>query len=255
MNGYLKLHRSLLSWEWYDDLSVCRLWIHLLLRSNFTPGTWHGIPYGRGELITSLPSLSAETGLSIKQVRTALGKLKKTGEITCRGAGTGTLVSIANWDKYQAPAQRGARSRPQSGQPEGETEAQEGQQDNKERNLSGNTYGKKEKDPEKGRSGASSSLNVHSDDCIPAEEHSSVLASALGEFRRFREESGRPLTPRAGRMLVRKLSCVAGENEDTKAAILEQSVINGWTGIFPLRSAREASCVDPFLSMLREDAP
>ena len=257
MNGYLKLHRSLLAWEWYDDLSVCRLWIHLLLRSNFTPGTWHGIPYGRGELITSLPSLSSETGLSVKQVRTALGKLKKTGEITCRGAGTGTLVAVANWDKYQSPSPGWAKERSACAagawQDTDADGSEYGQQDNK--------YNKKTIQKRKNTSSFlthESGGNCQAERTVPeinVSGDASPLFEAMEQFRRFRSASHRPLTACAEALLLQRLSELAGDDAEIKSSILRQSIVNGWMGVFPLKSVQNTSSGDPFLKLLAETEP
>lgn len=55
--------------------------MHCLLKANWKETTWHGIQLKPGQFITSLSSLSKETGLTVKQVRTALDHLMKTGEI------------------------------------------------------------------------------------------------------------------------------------------------------------------------------
>lgn len=76
--GYINLHRKILNWEWYDDIPVCRLFIHLILTSNWTNVTWHGIEIKSGQKLTSREHLATETGLTEQQVRTALKKLQKT---------------------------------------------------------------------------------------------------------------------------------------------------------------------------------
>ena len=40
-NGWIKLHRNLLDWEWYSDIKVCRVFLHLLLTANFKDGNWN----------------------------------------------------------------------------------------------------------------------------------------------------------------------------------------------------------------------
>ena len=99
--NYLLLHRKILQWGWYSDINTTRLFIHCLLRANYTAGEWHGIKYGVGEFITSLPTLSKETGLSIQQARTALSHLKLTGEVTDRTYAKYRIISINNWNEYQ----------------------------------------------------------------------------------------------------------------------------------------------------------
>ena len=80
-NGWIKIHRQIIDWEWYSDIPTCRLFLHLLLIANHAPKKWQGQTIDKGELITSIGSLSEQTGLTIKQVRTALDKLESTGEI------------------------------------------------------------------------------------------------------------------------------------------------------------------------------
>ena len=100
-NGFIKLHKKMLKWEWYDDVNTCRLFIHCLLRANYEAGSWHGIEYDKGQFITSLPSLAKETHLSIQQVRTALSHLKSTGELTDEQHPSCRVITVNNWGEYQ----------------------------------------------------------------------------------------------------------------------------------------------------------
>lgn len=85
MNGnYIKVSRSLLDWCWYHDVNTCRLFIHMLLRVNWKRGYFGEEVIERGSFVSSISKLSAETGLSEREVRTALEHLKKTGEVTCK---------------------------------------------------------------------------------------------------------------------------------------------------------------------------
>ena len=76
-NGYIRLHRTLTGWRWYKDGNVLRLWLHLLLNANYAPSDFQDRVIGRGEQVTSLKALSDDTGLSVKEVRTAMDKLKR----------------------------------------------------------------------------------------------------------------------------------------------------------------------------------
>ena len=100
-NGFIVLHRKIIKWEWYTDNNVFKLFLHLLLRANHEDKYWRGILVKRGQLITSIKHLSEETGLSIKQVRTALDKLKSTGEVVSKGQSRYTLVTIEKYSDYQ----------------------------------------------------------------------------------------------------------------------------------------------------------
>ena len=101
MEGWIKIHRKLLSWEWYSDINVTRLFIHLLLKANHTENKWQGIVIEKGQLITSLEHLSKETGLTFQQTRTALDKLKLTNEITIKTTNKNSLITIMNYSFYQ----------------------------------------------------------------------------------------------------------------------------------------------------------
>ena len=101
--GFITIHRQILDWEWYKDTNTVCLFFHLLLNANFVDGRFEGKVIKRGQLVTSLPSLSAETGLSIQQVRTALSHLKSTGEITDEANRRYRVITISKYDDYQTP--------------------------------------------------------------------------------------------------------------------------------------------------------
>ena len=102
MNGHIKLHRSVLDWEWWDDINTFRLFVTILLLANWKGKKWHGKTIRRGQLWTSIPTLSEKSGLTIQQTRTALNHLKSTGEITDKPTRDGRLITVVNYGKYQA---------------------------------------------------------------------------------------------------------------------------------------------------------
>lgn len=100
-HGYIALHRKLLTWEWFTDINVCHLFIYCLLRANYKPNKWRGYDIPRGGFITSLNHIASDTGLSVRQVRTAINKLKATGELTHKTTSRNSIIIIKNWDKFQ----------------------------------------------------------------------------------------------------------------------------------------------------------
>lgn len=102
MEGWIKLHRSLLNWEWFSDHKTLSVFIYLLLSARHNEGSWRGINLKVGELVTSRDSISNATGLSVQEVRTAMGKLVSTGEITTAPTNTHTIVTICNYASYQS---------------------------------------------------------------------------------------------------------------------------------------------------------
>ncbi len=99
--GWVCVHRKLLEWEWYGDINVSRLFLHLLLKANFEDKKWQGKVIRRGDLVTSRSKLSTETGLSERQIRTALTKLKSTSEITIQTTNEYTKITLCNYSLYQ----------------------------------------------------------------------------------------------------------------------------------------------------------
>lgn len=99
--GYIKLCRSLLKWEWYDDNNTKALFIHLLLSVNFTDGNWRGHSVKQGQIITSIPKLAIATGMTEQKVRTSLKKLQQTGEITIESTNRFTLINVVKFTFYQ----------------------------------------------------------------------------------------------------------------------------------------------------------
>ena len=102
MQGYIKLHRQIQEWEWYANPNVMRLFIHFLLKANHADKKWQGKTIKSGSFVTSYEKLSAETGLSVRQVRTALDKLKMTNEVTHEGHTSYSIITLKNWDVFQA---------------------------------------------------------------------------------------------------------------------------------------------------------
>lgn len=101
MEGWIKLHRKILEWEWYDDINTCRLFFHLLFIANHKDRQWRGIDIKRWQKITSLSNLAEETWLSIQNIRTSINKLKSTGELTHKSHSKYSLITIIKYDDYQ----------------------------------------------------------------------------------------------------------------------------------------------------------
>lgn len=106
MTGWIKLHRSTLKWEWYDDLPTFRLFTHLLLSVNYEQKQWRGITVEPGQIITGRKALSAATKLSEMQIRGALEKLKKTKEITIKSYSKFSVITVNGWKEYQQSNQQ-----------------------------------------------------------------------------------------------------------------------------------------------------
>jgi len=99
--GFIKVHRSIINWEWYHDINMHRLFTHLLYRANHKDNKFEGILIKKGQTMVGRIKLAEETGLSQQQVRTCLDKLKSTNEITITSTNRYSMLTLNNWDKYQ----------------------------------------------------------------------------------------------------------------------------------------------------------
>lgn len=100
-NGFVKLSRNILDWEWYSEPCTRGLFIHCILKANWKAGSWKGQTYERGQFITSLSSLADETGYSVQNIKTALKHLISTGELTSKATNKYRIITVCNYDKYQ----------------------------------------------------------------------------------------------------------------------------------------------------------
>ncbi len=100
-DGFIKLHRKMLDWEWYTDVNTKVLFLHCLLKANFKTKKYQSNTVKRGSFVTSLDSLSKETGLTVRQIRTALEHLITTGELTSNSSNKNRIITVVNYEKYQ----------------------------------------------------------------------------------------------------------------------------------------------------------
>lgn len=182
-NGYVKLYRSMLKWEWYDDVNTKVVFLHLLLTVSIEDSRWHGITVKRGSRVSSYPVLAKETGLSVKQLRTAIAHLEATGEVARIKYPKYTVFAINNYDEFQSGAGKTAGK----GQGKGRVRAGKGQQYKKV---------KEDKEDKESFYSSSSSFSCTSSAAAPEEEDVKAYAAEIGascdvsRFYRTMQEQG-----------------------------------------------------------------
>lgn len=92
----------MLEWEWHDIPEMVSLFVHLLMLAQHEDYKYHGKVIKRGQLVTSIRKLAKLTGISFQSVRTCLGRLELTHEITQSSTHRNTLITICNYDVYQS---------------------------------------------------------------------------------------------------------------------------------------------------------
>jgi len=101
-NGWIKLHRQITKWEWYQDSKTLHLFIHLLLNANHKEGRWQGNTVKRGQLITGRIKLATDTGLTSQVIRSCLKKLESSSDISQKSTNKFTTITIINYDTYNS---------------------------------------------------------------------------------------------------------------------------------------------------------
>lgn len=113
---YIKLFRKFKKWKWYKHPVTKAVFLHLLIEAQWNDRFVHGVKLERGQLLTTENDLADELGLTRQQVRTALGHLTSTNEITKVSTKVTTegstkqstnrmsLITIENYSIYQSGA-------------------------------------------------------------------------------------------------------------------------------------------------------
>ena len=94
--GWVKLPRDFLDFEYYKDAQTKGIFIHLLLTAEYSPRRLHGVELDAGEALTTLKELSAKTGASISQTRTALTRLQRAGKIAIKTTNKFSVITLIN---------------------------------------------------------------------------------------------------------------------------------------------------------------
>ena len=123
--GFIKIHRNIREWGWYDNANTLAVWVHILIDANYEEKTWHGETVEVGSMITSVARLSEQTGLSVKQIRTCLARLVEDGKIVTKGASKWTKITICNYDSYMLDGEDAGRTKGEQMANKGQTEGEQ----------------------------------------------------------------------------------------------------------------------------------
>jgi len=110
---WIKIYEKFLHWGWHTDPHMVSLFVHLLLTANTEDGWYMDTEVKRGQILTSRARLCELTGLTDREVRTAMANLEKTGETTKETTKRGTLITICKFDYYQAKRPRSVQENDQ----------------------------------------------------------------------------------------------------------------------------------------------
>ena len=232
--GWVRIDRSLVEHWLHNDKPFCRFgaWVDLILMANHEmkkfPGKAGIVTVERGQLLTSLRSLSTRWGWSKDKVTYFLNILESDEMITRSIDANGTLVTIVNYSVYQdVPdtnrTQNGRKSdskRTEVGRSSDayRTHIGRNKNDNNEEQLNNETMQQKPIRPER---------------FFPDND---LLEKTFADFRDMRKKIKAPMTDRAVDLMVGKIKKL---DPGTAVKMLEQSIMNGWKDIYELKDDKK----------------
>ena len=233
-NGYIKLHRKMVNWEWFSDPNTSHLFVYLLLSASWQDSKWRGIDIPRGSLITSLSHLAENTGLSIQSVRTSLNKLKSTNELTYKSTNKFTLVTIVKYSDYQDTDFTNQQANQQANQQTTNKQLTTSKEYKEYKNINNNIP---PLSPQGETSVKNNILIPEGMTLLPVKPPDSLntpeFIEAWKEWETYRKQKRQKLTPMS---IKKQYSFLASHSVDIAIKIIEQSISNGWTGLFELKN-------------------
>lgn len=231
-NGWIKLHRELFSKPiWLNSTAEQKvILITLLGMVNSAPKEWEwkGEKYvcEAGQCITSLASIAQKCGdgISIKNIRSALVRFEKLEFLANESTKQGRLITILNWSNYQGDDYKGGKGT-------GKEVAKDWQRGGKE--VATNKNNKNNKKDKNSIIPPKSPLDEIVSE-LPID-----LQESVKEFIEHRKQIKAPLTEIALKKMLNQLNKLSGGDSEKCKAILDQSIINGWKGIFELGERRK----------------
>ena len=226
LSGYIRLHRSILQWEWHTDPNTLSVFIHCLALANFQDTKWHDIVIPRGSFVGSRASLAEKTGLSEKQVRTSIERLKRSGNLATKSTNKYTVYTVENYDQFQTDGQ-------QEGRPEASKGPAKGQQRATAEKRQKRQEGKKEDSKESKR--VSDPLQMVRE-LFPS--CSDEFFDAWAAFLQMRKDTKSAVrSARAINALAKDLKNVCRSGSEAEMiAILDRSTAHNWKSFYELKT-------------------
>lgn len=211
--GWVPIYRQIQDhWVWDDKpFSKGQAWIDLLLLANHDDNKFllgnKLVEIKCGSFITSIEKLKVRWGWSNTKVINFLNLLENDGMLIKKSDTKKTVITLVNYGKFNTSEKT-------------KTMPKRYKNDTKTIREHTNNNDKNEK-------------NVNKDNKL---SYSDVpeLNAALVSFVEYRKKIKKPMTDHAVKLMINKLNSMTASIEE-QIEILNQSIVNGWQGIFPLK--------------------
>lgn len=208
--GWISIHRQLQShWLWEDKpFSRGQAWIDLLLLANHADNKFlfgnELIEVKAGSFITSERKLGERWGWSRKKVDNFLKLLEKDNMIVLEKNHQRTAINIVNYSDFQ---------------------------DCDIKKEPPKNHKKTTKEPQKNTNNNDNNDNNENKIIYNADP---ALNQAIIQFVEFRKSIKKPMSEHAVELMIKKLQKMTPD-VGKQIEIINQSILNGWQGIFPLK--------------------
>lgn len=213
--GWVPVKRQIQEhWLWKDKpFSQGQAWIDLIMLANYEDKK---MPY-KGEIITcergtvnlSISHIAKRWGWSRDKTRRFLKLLESDGMVTVKATTHRTTITLENYSVYNdVPTTKRQQidSKPTASRQQADT--------------------------------TNNNNNINKDNNIYNDEPK--LDAAVKEFITFRKKIKKPMTDHAVKLMLSKLNKFSSDT-DEQVEILNQSILNGWQGIYPLKQEEKKS--------------
>lgn len=250
MSGFIALHREAKEHPLFaGEAARFGAWFWMVATACWKPTRFSisgaTITLERGQLCVSRAQLATAWGWSPSAVERFLTRLQ-TEQMIERATGQGrTIITICNYDKYQDFGEQPGQATGQATGQRSDSHRTTKEQGNKgtieeEPNGSPSNAGDAGEDLfggqlEGGKKPAAKSKPSAKVKRQPADPLPDWIPLPAWEgFLEMRKENGKSPTPRAIELLITKLEKLRSNGHDP-GAVLDQSTLNNWTGIFELK--------------------
>ena len=213
--GFVKFHRKILNWEWYQDTNTFRLFFHLIAKAQWKNSRYQGHEVPRGSLVIGRKALALELGMSEQSVRTALEHLKSTGEITLKSTNKFTIATIVKYCDFQDV-------------PTNEQPTTNQQLTNNQPTTNQQLTTSKERKNIRKKEGKNNKQIV-----FPENLNTDSFRSHWERWVKYRKERRNPLVEST---IESQLVFLSKYSEEVAIWIIEKSINKGWQGLFEPKS-------------------
>lgn len=107
--------------------------------------------------------------------------------------------------------------------------------------------------PSSDEEGKERELKLPKEAALPPELDQDIVKEAFKDFRTMRTKIKKPMTQRAEELIIKELLQLSNGDPTLAEKILNQSIMNSWQGVFPLKEKPEDARKFPGLSVLKDD--